>query len=185
MCEINENYESIYNYYNLSDILLMAGSKYVPTDAWIKTLNEVCNSYYGISNSITTATAFYKALGLKLNQGFLFATPETYETINEAICLKLSRILNKNENIIGAYLEEYTLLNNALDGVTSKSTSRFNDTPDEEGSYSTEEYTSTITSNENFVEYDVPTKISILTHKIDSLIERYCKEFEEFILCIN
>lgn len=185
MCKIYDDFESIYHYYKLSDILLMVGSKYSPTAEWIKTLNEVCNSYYNISNTVTNADAFYKALGLKLNQGFMFATPVVYETINEDICLKLSRILNKNENIIQGYLDEYNLLNSEIKSVTSKSTTRFNDTPDEEGDFSADKYTSTISSSENVVDYDVPTKLSILSHKIDSLIERYCREFEEFILWTN
>lgn len=178
---INDWTEQAFYYYKLSDILMTFGYSYKPTDEWIQRIVGYLNDYYDMSWDITNASVFYRALGLKLEQGYLFIG-DNISSPNDELCLKLSRILNKSENIISGYLDEYNLLNSEIKAITSKSTTRFNDTPTEEGDYSTSKYTSTITQSENSVDVDVPTQINILTHKIDSLIEKYCKEFEEFII---
>lgn len=179
---INDWNEQTFYYYKLSDILMMFGYSYKPTDEWIQRVVDFLNSYYEMSWDMASASKFYRALGLKLEQGYLFVSDENLTAQNSELCLKLSRILNKSENIISGYLDEYDLLNSEIKAITSKSTTRFNDTPTEEGNFDTNEYTSSITQSENSVDVDIPTKISILTHKIDSLIERYTKEFEEFII---
>ena len=179
---INDWNEQTFYYYKLSDILMMFGYTYKPTDEWIQRVCSYLNAYYEMNREITSASVFYRALGLKLEQGYLYIKDSAATTPDSDLCLKLSRILNKSENIISGYLDEYNLLNSEIKAITSKSTTRFNDTPTEEGDFDTSKYTSTITQSENSVDVDIPTKLSILTHKIDSLIERYAKEFEEFII---
>lgn len=139
-------------YYNLKDILNVMNSTF--NKGWYNTLVNKINESYGFTFDYDESV-FSDALGAMLMNPtcYILKTTEELTSVNDELLAKLLIIVNKYNSIINDYKSYYDGLNTQLTTIKSKSVSRFNDTPDEEGDYSTTRYTSTITTNENESEY--------------------------------
>lgn len=164
--------------YSFKEALSAIGVTFTLDGTWMKSLYETL----GMIAPDVEANEYYKALGIMLSD------------IHVAICKSLSldvikdrmlKILNKNDMIIEDYKAYETAITAEITALTSKSVTRFNDTPTEEGDFTADKYTSNISQTENSVEYDINTKINIAKRRLKHLKESYVNEFKGVIIWIN
>lgn len=175
-------------YYNLGDILKILKSRYIPSTSWYTTIVDKVNEYYGSSLKTIINDDFIIALGIYLNKkgmGIYYTEDIVLDEMDDDLALKLSAIINKNNIIIQDYIDLYNILNSELTTLKTQVVSKFNDTPTEEGDFSTDMYTSNVTNTTTNVDYDIGTRINVIKERMQHLIGRYCKEFEEFIIWTN
>lgn len=186
--EIDEADETIRCYYNLNNILEILDSSYTPDSTWAVTINDKLNDYWSSSRSLFIKDDFIEALGSYLYgpKKYLFITENTVILkINEDLVAKLNEIITKINILLPDYVEMYNILNTQITTLKTKAITKFNDTPTEEGDYSTDKYTSTITQQESEVDYSIFDKINLIKQKQRHLIQQFCEEFKGFIIWTN
>lgn len=147
---------------------------------WLVRICTSLNEKYG-TDYVGDISAFSKALMVRLNapKAYLWC----YEELDQKeIDAKLLCIVDKYVNSIEDYKAMYEALNTELNVLKNKTTIKFNDTPTEEGNFSTDKYTSTITTQESEAEYSIGDKINLLNKRLRNLVETFCKQFEGYII---
>ena len=186
--EIEEADEVTKCYYTLENILQILDTHYTPDTTWLSKINDALNNYWSSSRSLYIKDDFINALGVYLYgpKKYLLVTENTILLkINEELAAKLNEIVNKVNVLLPDYVEMYNILNTQLTTLKTKAITKFNDTPTEEGNYSVEKYTSTITQNESEVDYSIFDKINLIKQKQKHLIQQFCEEFKGFIIWTN
>lgn len=186
--EVEEADEITRCYYNLNNILEILDSSYTPDTTWAVTINDKLNDYWSSSRSLFIKDDFISALGSYLYgpKKYLFVTDNLILLkINEDLVAKLNEIITKINILLPDYVEMYNILNTQITTLKTKATTRFNDTPTEEGNYSADNYTSTITQQESEVDYSIFDKINLIKQKQRHLIQQFCEEFKGFIIWTN
>ncbi len=159
------------NYYSFKEVLEHVGVDYTNDGTWMVNLYQV------FQMDAPEASKFYKALGIFLSDPHI----SICNSLDDAES-KLLMLINKNDMIVEDYLAYETAITQEVNALESKSTVRFNDTPDEEGEYSAQKYTSNITETSNSVDYDINTKINVARKRLRHLREAYCNEFKGMII---
>lgn len=172
-----------YNY-TLMDLLRIMG---VGLNNWYGGIVDVVNKQFGTSFE-SDDSEFSRALGGYLcnSKCILFSSENPdITTEDEELDYKLVNIVAKYDSLINDYKSYYNALSTELTTLKNKTTTKFNDTPTEEGDYSTDIYTSTITTTESEVDYAIGDKISLLSKKMRHLVDEFVKEFEGYVIWIN
>lgn len=182
ICPIENRY-----YYTLNDILTIMGNRYTPDATWLQIINTNVNRFWSSDRSVYSQDDFITALGCYLfdTKKALIVSNELYTSMNIDIAIRLNQIISKINSILPDFVNLYNVLGTELTSLKTRSTTKFNDTPTEEGNFSTDVYTSTITTNENETDYSIYDQINLIKQKQQHLIAKFCKEFEGFIVWIN
>lgn len=106
------------------------------------------------------------------------------DDLEEAMYIVLRRINNHysyNKDRYLAILKSYdNLKNNLLDGAHTKTINRFNDTPQGSGDYSTNDFTTNVTTNEVNVDLDTLDKLNKLEDMYSDVYKKWIHEFSHF-----
>ena len=162
------------NYYSFKEVLGHVGIQYDNNGQWM------INLYKLFDMEAPDAKDFYKTLGIYLSDPRISICNDL-----DLADDKLLWIINKNDMVIEDYLAYFKAITQEIDSLKSKSITKFNDTPTEEGDYTADQYTSTITQSENIVDYDINTKINIASKRLRHFKEAYCNEFKGLVTWIN
>ena len=162
------------SYYTFEEVLAKLEIEYTLDGSWMN------NIYTKYGLTAPEALDFYKALGIFLKDSHVALCTDLEKAED-----KILMIMNKNDMIIEDYLAYFNAITQEITELKSKSVTRFNDTPTEEGDFTADKYTSNITQSENSVEYDINTKINIAKRRLKHLKESYCNEFKRMIIWTN
>lgn len=161
-------------YYSFKEVLNHVGIEYTNDGTWMNNLYKLYDM------TAPEAPEFYKTLGIYLSDPRISICNDL-----DLADDKLLWIINKNDMVIEDYIAYFKAITQDIDSLKSKSITRFNDTPTEEGDFTADNYTSSITQSENIVDYDIKTKIDIASKRLRHFKETYCNEFRGLITWIN
>lgn len=148
---------------------------------WLVNLCTYLNEKYGTDYE-GDMSVFSRSLSIKFNYPNCYICRVENEINQEQLDARLLSIVDKYCTSIDSYKAMYNELNNELTTLKNKSVTKFNDTPTQQGDYSTDKYTSTITTNESETDYDINTKINILNLRLKGIVSRFIDQFEGFII---
>lgn len=162
------------NYYTFKEVLAHVGIQYSNDGTWMQQLYKLYNM------TAPDGLDFYKTLGIFLSDPHIALCTDLDQAED-----KLKMIINKNDMVIEDYIAYFKAITQEITELKSKSVTRFNDTPTEEGDYTADKFTTNITQSENSVEYDINTKINIARKRLVHYKESYCNEFKRMIIWTN
>ena len=162
------------NYYSFKEVLNYIGIQYTNDGTWMQQLYKLYNM------TAPDGLDFYKTLGIFLSDPHIALCTDLSQAES-----KLMMIINKNDMVIEDYMAYFKAITQEVTELKSRSVTKFNDTPTEQGDYSAEQFTTNITQSENSVEYDINTKINIAKKRLVHYKESYCNEFKRMIIWTN